>query len=128
MALIAIVDDSKLARLFASAALSGAGFEIAEVEPSELAAVLQNLRRLQPDLLVVDHNMPAFAGPTLVRACFEDDLLSTLKVVMLTAHHDEEMRRRMEKLGIHAVLHKPISPQELIDTVARITGPAPGLP
>ena len=125
MARIAVVDDSRMARIFASAVLAKAGHEVVAVEPKDLAGVQAELRRLQPDLLVLDHNMPAFLGPSLVRACFEDDLLSNLKVVMLTAHHDEKVQRRMEQLGVHALIYKPISPQTLVDTVARVLKQGP---
>ena len=121
MALIAVVDDSQLARRFAAASLKSAGHEVAEVEPASLDQVMDALRELKPALLVLDQQMPTFSGSNLVRACFEDDELSSLKVVMLTAHHDEEMERRMEKLGVHAVLHKPISPLDLNRVVATLT-------
>lgn len=120
MALVAIVDDSKLARVFAAASLKHAGHEVAEVEPTGLAEVLEILRNLKPDLMVLDQLMPGFSGSSLVRACFEDDLLESLRVVMLTALHDEAMDHRMEKLGVHAILYKPISPSELARTVAEV--------
>ena len=120
MAQIAIVDDSKLARVFAAATLAKNGHTVVEIEPTDLVAVLAQLREKKPDLLVLDHNMPAFSGPSLVRACFEDETLSSLKVVMLTAHHDDEMRSRMYKLGVHAVLYKPIGAKDLASCVAGV--------
>jgi DNA-binding NarL/FixJ family response regulator len=41
---------------------------------------------------------------------------------MLTAQRDEDLERRMEKLGVHAVLHKPVSPDELNKAVAALVG------
>ena len=120
MTLIAIVDDSRLARSFAATCLKQAGFEVAEVEPTSLSEVLEKLRVLGPSLLVLDQQMPTFSGSSLVRACFEDEALSSLKVVMLTAHHDGDMEIRMEKLGVHAVLHKPISPADLNKAVTEL--------
>lgn len=122
MALIAIVDDSRLARVFAAAALKQTGHEVAEVDPSSLEEVMERLRALRPALLVLDQQMPHFSGSSLVRACFEDDALASLKVVMLTAQHDGEMERRMAKLGVHAVLHKPITPQSLNQCVVELLG------
>lgn len=119
MAIIAVVDDSRLARTFASGALVMAGHQVAEVEPTDLAAVLEELRSLRPDLLLLDHVMPAFPGPKLVRACYEDSRLSQVKVVMLTAHHEHELEQRMERLGVHAIVHKPVSPRQLVEAVAQ---------
>ncbi len=120
MALVVIVDDSRLARTFASVALQQAGHEVAEVEPTGLEAVMAELRRLQPDLLLLDQHMPACPGSSLVRACFEDPGLGSLLVVMLTAQRDEDLAHRMEKLGVHGVLHKPIRPQDLVSKVEEV--------
>lgn len=122
VALIGVVDDSRLARAFAAAALRKAGHEVVELEPLSLTELLDRLRELRPQLLVLDHHMPACSGPSVVRACFQDEALAAIKVVMLTAHHEDEMEQRMEKLGVHAVLHKPVEPQRLADTVAQVLG------
>ena len=118
MAKIVIVDDSKLARSFAAAVLKRAGHQVSDLEPTDLEGTLQDLRSLAPDLMVVDHNMPGCPGPTLVRACFQDPELERVKVVMLTAHHDDEIRSRMEKLGVAMVLYKPVDPGTLAEAVA----------
>jgi response regulator RpfG family c-di-GMP phosphodiesterase len=39
---------------------------------------------------------------------------------MLTAQHDGEMEQRMTKLGVHVVLHKPITPHELNRSIAEL--------
>lgn len=125
MTLIAIVDDSRLARAFAAACLRQSGHEVLEVEPTSLGEVLEKLRERSPSLLILDQAMPTFSGSSLVRACFEDEVLASLKVVMLTAHHDIDLEGRMEKLGVHAVLHKPIGPSDLNRVVAAlVAGPA----
>jgi DNA-binding response OmpR family regulator len=121
VALIAVVDDSLLARRFAAASLKSAGHEVVEIEPTTLDQVMDTLRELKPAVLVLDQQMPTFLGSNLVRACFEDHELSSLRVVMLTAHHDEEMEGRMEKLGVHRILHKPINPKDLSRVVATLT-------
>jgi CheY-like chemotaxis protein len=120
MALIAIVDDSRLARHFAAACLKKDGHEVAEVEPTTIGEVMDQLRELQPALVMLDQQMPGFSGASLVRLCFQDEVLSAAKVVMLTAHHDEELEQRLEKLGVHSVLYKPISPADLSKAVAAL--------
>jgi len=120
VALVAIVDDSRLARVFAAAALKQGGHDVVEIEPAGLSQVMDTLRDLKPALLVLDQQMPTFSGSSLVRACFEDDALSSVKVLMLTAQRDEELEHRMAKLGVHAVLHKPISPMDLNRAVAKL--------
>jgi two-component system chemotaxis response regulator CheY len=120
MALVAIVDDSKLARAFAATSLKQAGHQVAEIEPTSLDQVMGELKELRPDLLVLDQLMPTFLGSSLVRACFEDAALAALKVVILTTQHDVDIEHRMENLGVHATLHKPITPSDLNKVVAEL--------
>jgi DNA-binding response OmpR family regulator len=108
VARIAVVDDSKLVRVFSEAALEKAGHEVLLIVPDSLQATLDTLVEGKPDLMILDHSMPAFQGPSLVRACFEHPELSKVKVIILTALHDEVMTARMRKLGVTCVLHKPI--------------------
>lgn len=126
MARIAVVDDSKLIRTFAAAALKKAGHEVLLIEPDSLQATLEALIVDKPDLMILDHSMPAFQGPSLVRACFEDPGLSNIKVLILTALHDETMAGRMKKLGVDVVLHKPIRHEELTEAVDRMLHETPG--
>ena len=113
MARIAVVDDSKLVRVFAEAALKKAGHEVLLIDPESLHATMDALIEGKPDLMIIDHSMPAFQGPSLVRACFERPDLSKVKVIILTALHDEAMTVRMQKLGVACVLHKPILHEDL---------------
>lgn len=125
MARIAVVDDSRLARVFAEAALRKAGHAVLLIEPTSLAGTLEALVQGMPDLLILDHSMPAFQGPSLVRACFEHPALARVKVIMLTALRDEEMNERMRKLGVDCVLHKPILHEDLTEAVARTLAAPP---
>jgi DNA-binding NarL/FixJ family response regulator len=63
--------------------------------------------------------MPGCPGPSLIRALCEDPALAEIRVVMLTAHHDDEIGARMAKLGVREVLHKPIAPEDLEAAVLR---------
>ena len=120
MALIAIVDDSKLARVFNAAALKKLGHELLEIEPVSLFGVLGTLKETTPDVMIVDYLMPGCPGPSLIRACHEDASLASIKVIMLTAHHEEEILNRMVNLGVQHVLHKPVDPKVLEETVTQL--------
>jgi CheY-like chemotaxis protein len=120
VARIAIVDDSKLARVFAAAALRKAGHEVLLIEPESLQTTLDALVEGAPDLLLLDHAMPAFQGPSLVRACFQHPELSRIRVIILTAFHDEAIADRMAKLGVDQVLHKPIPHEALTGAVEAV--------
>ena len=120
MALIAIVDDSKLARVFNAAALKKLGHELLEIDPVSLFEVLGILKERRPDVMIVDYLMPGCPGPSLVRACHEDATLASIKVVMLTAHHEDEIQGRLANMGVQHVLHKPVDPKVLEGAVTQL--------
>jgi CheY-like chemotaxis protein len=95
------------------------------IEPDSLQETLEALVEGKPELLVLDLSMPAFQGPSLVRACFEHPDLSKVQVIILTAFRDEAMKERMQKLGVACVLHKPILHEDLTQAVERLLAAPP---
>jgi CheY-like chemotaxis protein len=123
MALIAIVDDSRLARTFAATCLRKSGHEIVEIDPISIFEVLKILRENPPQLLLMDYLMPGCPGNSLVRACREDQSLKEIPILVITAHRDEEVRERLERMGLLGFLHKPFEPQTLQSEVERLLAP-----
>lgn len=115
---IAIVDDSRLVRAFAAAALRAKGHEALEVEPTSLFEVLKVLRETPVDLMLLDFLMPGCPGESLVRACREDAALRDLPILIVSAHRDDTSLIRMQQMGISGFLMKPIEPSVLADKVA----------
>ena len=115
---IAIVDDSRLARAFAAAALRAKGHEVVEIEPNSLFEILRALRETPVDLLVMDFLMPECPGETLVRACREDAALRDQPILILSAHRDDDSLVRMQQMGISGFLLKPVEASALAAKVA----------
>ncbi|MBP1770969.1 MAG: response regulator [Holophagaceae bacterium] len=115
---IAIVDDSRLARAFAAAALRAKGHEVVEIEPNSLFEILRVLREAPVDLLVMDFLMPECPGETLVRACREDAALRDQPILILSAHRDDDSLMRMQQMGISGFLLKPVEASALAAKVA----------
>lgn len=120
MARIAIVDDSRLARTFAATCLRKEGHEPVEIDPLSIFEVLKLLRENPPDALLMDFLMPGCPGSSLVRACREDPALKDLPILVITAHRDEEIKARLERMGSLGFLHKPFEPKTLQDEVRRL--------
>jgi DNA-binding response OmpR family regulator len=115
---IAIVDDSRLVRVFAAGALRAQGYEVLEVVPTSLFEVLKILRESPVDLLVADYLMPECPGESLVRACREDQALRDLPILVVSAHRDDETLIRMQQMGISGYLMKPVEGAALVAKVA----------
>ena len=55
-----------------------------------------------------------------MRACREDQALKDIPILVITAHRDDEIRERLERMGLLGFLHKPFEPQTLQDEVERL--------
>ncbi len=121
MARIAIVDDSRLARTYASTVVRKAGHESIEIDPISLFEVLKGLRETLPEILIMDYLMPGCPAQSLARACREDPALQNMKILVCTAHHDDEIQTRLERLGVAGFLHKPIEPSALLAAIEGLT-------
>lgn len=124
MARIAIVDDSRLARTFTVGCLKKLGHELVEIEPTSLFDVIKVLREDPPALLLMDYLMPNCPGTSLARAMREDPVLKEIRVIMISAHRDEEIQERLQRMGVDAFLTKPCEPQALVDQVEALLAEA----
>jgi CheY-like chemotaxis protein len=120
MGRIMIVDDSRLARTFTAACLRKHGHDVQEVEPESLFDVLKVVKESIPDLLIMDFLMPNCPGTSLARVCHEDPDLHSMRMLVLTAHRDEEVNKRLLSMGVSEVMFKPAEPQALVDAVQQI--------
>lgn len=125
MARIAIVDDSRLARTFTVGCLKKLGHELLEIDPTSLFDVIKALREDPPELLLMDYLMPNCPGTSLARALREDPALKDIRIIMISAHRDEEIQERLRRMGVDAFLTKPCDPQALVDQVEAWLGEAP---
>jgi two-component system phosphate regulon response regulator PhoB len=120
MGRIMIVDDSRLARTFTAACLRKQGHDVQEVEPTSIFDVLKVVKEAMPDLMIMDFLMPNCPGTSLARVCHEDPELRSMRVLVLTAHRDEEVTRRLLNMGVAEVMFKPFEPQALVDIVTSV--------
>jgi response regulator RpfG family c-di-GMP phosphodiesterase len=67
----------------------------------------------QPDLLLVDYNMPELDGIEFIQRFRALDNMATVPVVVITGEHDTSVRRRALELGADDFLDKPIDAVEL---------------
>lgn len=125
MARIAIVDDSRLARTFTVGCLKKLGHELVEIDPTSLFDVIKALREEPPVILLMDYLMPNCPGTSLARAMREDPALKDIRIIMISAHRDEEIQERLRRMGVDAFLAKPCDPQVLVDQVEALLGEAP---
>jgi CheY-like chemotaxis protein len=71
---------------------------------SDGGEVLEAVQRLRPDVIVLDLNLPNVDGLSLCRQITQGS--PKMRVVVFTAAHDPEVRRRAFEAGASAFVHK----------------------
>ncbi len=74
----------------------------------------------QPDLVLLDLNLPGRDGHEVLRDIRQDDRLKQTAVVILTASDDEEDHRQVEALGVQSYLTKPVDMDEFHRVVREV--------
>jgi PAS domain S-box-containing protein len=83
-------------------------------------AGLDLIKKVKPDLIIVDLIMPGIDGYDVARAVRADPRTATTPIILQTAHYLEpEIRRIAEQIGIQQVIIKPFEPQAFLDIVAK---------
>ncbi len=111
--LIYIVDDDASLRRSLKNLLTSVGFRVETFESAE--AFVESVRRDSIGCVVLDLRMGGMSGLDLLRHLAATG--SRIPVIMLTAHGDDEMRRRSLQAGAVAFLEKPVQGAALLDAV-----------
>ncbi len=88
----------------------------------------EKIQQRAPDIVVTDCQMPRLDGVGLAKRIHDDEKLTHIPVIMLTAKGFELSAERLRaEYGVLAVISKPFSPRELHRTVEHVleTGQVP---
>jgi len=105
-----IVDDEEAARYGMRRALSTFGYNITEAGSAEAARAL--LKQHEPDLLLLDVNLPGLSGLDFLRELKSANGNAPL-VIIVTAHGSERMAVEAVKAGAHDYISKPFELDDL---------------
>ncbi len=112
---ILVVEDEQSIRTIVRTYLESAGFQVSCVT-SGLEA-LDAVRRQQPDLVVLDLNLPGMDGIEVAARLRQE---SDVYLLMLTARSEENDRIAGLRIGADDYMTKPFSPRELVARVEAI--------
>jgi len=110
---VCIVDDDASLRRSLRNLLMSVGFRVETFQSAEL--FLESVPRENPGCVVLDLRMPGMSGLDLLRQLAASG--SRIPVIILTAHGDDETRRRSLQAGAVAFLEKPFQSAALLDAV-----------
>ena len=114
---VAAVDDDRRIRESVQSVLESAGYEAVTFESAEAflnSGVLSNV-----NCVLADVRLPGIDGIELQRRIRHRR--PTLPIIFMTAHDDEDIRRRALRDGAVAFMVKPFDGGELLEHVARAT-------
>jgi len=112
---VLLVEDSAAIRALVRRMLVAGGHTV--VEAARGADALAACREQQPDVVLLDVEMPEMSGWDVLAAMKADPALSDVPVVFLTGRSDTADMVDGLRLGAHDYLRKPCEPTELLARV-----------
>lgn len=122
MAKILVVEDNPANLKLAEFLLRRAGHEV--LKASDAPAGLALARSAQPDLVLMDIQLPGMDGLTATRELKSDPATRAVRVVALTAFAMKGDEEKMLAAGCDGYIAKPFAYQDFLDAVARHLAPA----
>ena len=113
--LILAVDDSKAIRYLLQTVL-GQDYHVVTV-PDGFSAVYYLSNRSQPDLIIVDPQLPDMENWELIQQLSTSGMHGGIPVVVLSALAQQETELKCMEYGVVRYFMKPFNPIELLDSV-----------
>ncbi len=117
---ILVVEDHEEVRKYVVSVVKG-DRDILEAEDGK--AALEILQKYSVDMIITDLMMPVMDGYQLIETIKSVSLLSSIPIIVLSAHVMNGERQRLEKLGVDAILIKPFDTTEINQLVDRFLHP-----
>jgi len=113
---ILVIEDDENQRIMISLFLRAENFEVTLAENGRVG--LELARKIKPDLIVSDINMPELNGYEVLKAIRDDMATANISFIFLTAEVDAEAHCRAIGLGADDYLTKPIDLKHLLLAIA----------
>ncbi len=118
--LVLHVEDNSDNRLLVRRLLTAYGYQVVEAENADKAR--QILKTHDPDLILMDINMPDIDGYTLTNELKMMPKLMSVPIVAITANVMKGDRERTLSAGCDGYIEKPIDVDKFIEQVERFLG------
>jgi two-component system chemotaxis response regulator CheY len=116
-----VVDENPYTRKLTRMMLMNIGAK-SIFEASDGLSALDVIRNVNPDIMLMDWDIPVLSGPQVMRIVRSPGLFAKpfLPVIMLTPRASRSRVSEAIRLGVHEVLTKPTSPKMLQDRLLSI--------
>jgi DNA-binding response OmpR family regulator len=116
---VLIAEDERSIRTLLRMYLESEGYDVREA--ADGVEALAEIGREAPDVMLLDLSMPPPQGMDVLRHIRQSGAAIKPAVVILTAYGSVKLAVEAVKLGALDFLEKPVSPEVLLETLARIT-------
>jgi sigma-B regulation protein RsbU (phosphoserine phosphatase) len=108
---VLVVDDEPVTRVSLTARLTGLGYRV--IEAGDGLTGLEMLRKVRPDLTILDWMMPGIDGPTFCERVRQDPELQSSQILLMTGHDQPQQIAEGLARGADDFLSKSASKQEI---------------
>ena len=112
MAYILFADDDEVLAEMVRARLAARGHEVRTAEDGE--DVLREVRRRQPDAILLDAAIPVRSGMATLGLLKGDPRHCRIPVIMMTSRRSQEQVLAALRAGASDYMTKPFSPEDLV--------------
>ncbi|HEB87466.1 MAG TPA: response regulator [Gammaproteobacteria bacterium] len=116
---VMVVDDSITVRKVTTRLLERNDYEVLAAKDGVDA--LGQLLEVQPDIILLDIEMPRMDGFELATNMRNDEELKNIPIIMITSRTGEKHRDRAFSIGVNKYMGKPFSEDELLTNIRALT-------
>jgi two-component system, cell cycle response regulator DivK len=117
---VMIVEDNELNLKLFTDLLAAHKFIVEGIKDGRLA--LEQARMFEPDLVIMDIQLPHVSGLDLIEAMQKDAKLKSMPILAVTAYAGQGDEDRIMSAGARGYLSKPVSVMKFLDAVKGIIG------
>lgn len=118
---IMVVDDEENLLELVKAVLEEEGFEVIDVSSGQ--ECLENLKKVKPDLILMDMMMPGMSGRETTEKIRKNPKTKDLKIAFITvARFSEVGKGTLKKLNVLDYITKPFDNADLVRRVKKLVG------
>jgi DNA-binding NarL/FixJ family response regulator len=112
-----LVDDHPAVREGVRSFLTSEGVSVV-AEAADDAEALRKLKKAQPDVMVLDINLPGVDGGELAKRLRQ--LVPHVKLIAFSIHSSQEYVVRMARCGVHGYVMKDAPTAKLVEAIERV--------